>query len=408
MSEWKEYTLRDIINVKHGYAFKGEYFSEIPTNDILLSPGNFNIGGGFKSDKFKYYKGEYPASYILKEGDIIVTMTDLSKEGDTLGFSARIPKHKGIRYLHNQRLGLLQLNDEKFNKDFIYWLLRTREYQQFIVNSATGSTVKHTSPTRICDYNFSAPDYNTQTAIAEILSSLDDKIELNNQINKDLEALAQSLFKQWFVYFEFPNENGEPYRSSGGEMVDSEIGEIPKEWKVFYLNEIAKCFDNKRIPLSSLERNKRKGSFPYYGAASLMDYVDDFIFDGVYLLMGEDGSVTDNLGFPIIQYVFGKFWTNNHAHVLQGTYISTELLMCLMKNTNIEHLVTGAVQPKLNQGNMNKISIALPSDISIIKTIDLSLKSIFEQVRENISENFKLITLRDYLLPKLISGELEV
>ncbi len=119
MSEWKEYKLGDVLNVKHGFAFKGEFFSQVPTKDILLSPGNFNIGGGFKSDKFKFYNGNYPESYILKEDDVIVTMTDLSKEGDTLGYSAKIPSHQGIRYLHNQRLGLVELKDNSVNLNFI-------------------------------------------------------------------------------------------------------------------------------------------------------------------------------------------------------------------------------------------------------------------------------------------------
>lgn len=408
MTNWKEYKLEDIIKVKHGYAFKGAFFSKEPTDDILLSPGNFNIGGGFKSDKFKYYNGAYPESYILKEGDIIVTMTDLSKEGDTLGYSAKIPPHKGIKYLHNQRLGLIELIDIDFNMDFLYWLLRTREYQQFIVSSATGTTVKHTSPTRICEYVLKAPDYNTQTAIAETLSSLDDKIELNNKINQELENLAQTLFKQWFIDFEFPNQNGDPYKSSGGEMVDSELGEIPKGWEVGKLKEFVNCFDNKRVPLSSRERAIRKGNYPYYGAASLMDFIDDYLFDGVYVLMGEDGSVTDTNGYPVLQYVFGQFWVNNHAHVLQGTTISTELVMCLLKTTNIAHLVTGAVQPKLNQGNMNKISLAIPNDSNILNNLEINIKSIYESVRNNTQENQELTHLRDTLLPKLISGELEV
>ncbi len=408
MSEWREFKLGDIVSVKHGYAFKGEYFSEIPTLDILLTPGNFNIGGGFRQGKLKYYNGDYPKSYILNEGDVIVTMTDLSKEGDTLGYSAKIPKHNGIRYLHNQRIGLLQFLSENFSKDFIYWVLRSREYQKFIVNSATGSTVKHTSPSRICEYTFNSPDLPTQTVIAEILSSLDDKIELNNKINQELETLAQTLFKQWFIDFEFPNENGEPYKSSGGEMVDSELGEIPKGWEVNRLNEIADCFDNKRIPLSSMERNVRKGDYPYYGAASLMDYIDDYLFDGVYILMGEDGSVTDNLGYPVLQYVFGKFWVNNHAHVLKGRKISTELVLCLLKNTNISDLVTGAVQPKLNQGNMNKISIPLPQDLFIISNLEKLITEYYNLIRNNTLEINQLVTLRDILLPKLISGDLEI
>ncbi|MCZ2130358.1 MAG: restriction endonuclease subunit S, partial [Bacteroidia bacterium] len=210
MSEWKTYKLGDLIDVKHGFAFKGEFFSDEPTEDILLTPGNFKIGGGFKTDKFKYYKGDYPKSYVLKEGDILITMTDLSKAGDTLGYSAKIPKHTGINYLHNQRLGLVQFKSDNIDPDFLYWVLRTKPYQYYIVGSATGSTVKHTSPTRICSYEFQAPkDKGEQQQIAQILTLLDDKIELNLQMNQTLEAMAQAIFKEWFVNFNFPGFDGE-------------------------------------------------------------------------------------------------------------------------------------------------------------------------------------------------------
>jgi len=130
---WREFSLHDLINIKHGFAFKGEYFTDEPTEDILLTPGNFNIGDGFKADKLKYYRGGYPKEYVLNAGDIIITMTDLSKNGDTLGYSARVPATSGMRYLHNQRLGLVDIKSNQIDKDFLYWLLRTRNYQKFIV-----------------------------------------------------------------------------------------------------------------------------------------------------------------------------------------------------------------------------------------------------------------------------------
>lgn len=297
-----------------------------------------------------------------------------------------------------------KINKELVLPKYLFYTLKTYDLASLNVGSAVPSLTTEV----LNEVLISIPDFPTQTAIAEILSSLDDKIELNNKINQELETLAQTIFKQWFIDFEFPNENGESYKSSGGEMVDSALGEIPKGWRANKLNEIANCFDSKRIPLSSMERNIRKGAYPYYGAASLMDYIDDYIFDGIYLLMGEDGSVIDNKGFPILQYVFEKFWVNNHAHVLQGRKVSTELIMCLLRNTNIEDLVTGAVQPKLNQGNMNKISLALPNDINFIKTFENLISEYYDLVRNNIIETNELITLRDTLLPKLISGELEI
>lgn len=299
-------------------------------------------------------------------------------------------------------------NKDILNNEFLYYFLSSSLGQNEIHKKIVGAVQPKLPIYNINDIILNLPDLPTQTAIAEILSSLDDKIELNNKINQELENLAQTLFKQWFIDFEFPNEKGEPYKSSGGELVDSELGEIPKGWEVKQLKDFVNCYDNKRVPLSSRERAIRKGSYPYYGAASLMDYVDDYLFDGIYVLMGEDGSVTDANGYPVLQYVFGQFWVNNHAHVLQGTTISTELVMCLLKNTNISHLVTGAVQPKLNQGNMNKISLAIPNDLNILNSLEMNIKSIYESVRNNTQENQELTNLRDTLLPKLISGELEV
>lgn len=400
MSEWKEYKIEDFCEV---------------------------IGGGTPSTKEESYYGgniswitprdltNYKNRFISK-GERNITEAGLRNSSarllpkNTILLTSRAP----IGYLTisanevstNQGFKSLVVNPKIADFNFIYYLIKSNIEKIKLLG--TGTTFAEISGAVVKNLKFKIPDLSTQTAIAEILSSLDDKIELNNKINKELESLAQILFKQWFIDFEFPNENGEPYKSSGGEMVDSELGEIPKGWEVNRLNEIADCFDNKRIPLSSMERNIRKGDFPYYGAASLMDYIDDYLFDGVYILMGEDGSVTDNLGYPVLQYVFGKFWVNNHAHVLKGRKISTELVLCLLKNTNISDLVTGAVQPKLNQGNMNKISIPLPQDLYILTNLEKLITEYYNLIRNNTLEINQLVTLRDTLLPKLISGELEI
>src|SRR5690606_13511135 len=125
------------------------------------------------------------------------------------------------------------------SKEFIKYIVTDKAFQHYIYEYATGTTIKNVPLKAIREYSFNLPDLPTQTAIAEILSSLDDKIELNNKINQELENLAQTLFKQWFIEFEFPNENEEPYKSSGGEMAESELGEIPKGWEVKSLDEIA-------------------------------------------------------------------------------------------------------------------------------------------------------------------------
>ena len=220
--------------------------------------------------------------------------------------------------------------------------------------------------------------------------------------------MAQSLFKRWFVDFEFPNENGEPYKSSGGEMVESELGMIPKGWEVCQLSDISEIHDSKRVPLSKREREKRENIYPYYGAASLMDYVDDYIFDGEYVLMGEDGTVVDANGYPILQYVWGKFWVNNHAHVLTGKEpFSNHYLYLLLKTTNVSHMVTGAVQPKINQKNLNSLKCIIPNT-KLLNKFNSLVRYKFEIIKNLSEEKQDLIELRDTLLPKLMSGEIRV
>ncbi len=184
--EWKKCKLGNFINIKHGFAFKGEFISSKDNGKVVVTPGNFAIGGGFQEDKCKFYTGNFPEEYILKPNDLIVTMTDLSKEGDTLGYSAKVPNSNNRIYLHNQRIGLIEFKDSNIDKDFLYWYMRTYKYQKTITGSCTGSVIKHTSPNRICEVEINLPDLKTQQKIAKVLSAIDDKIELNNSINNNL------------------------------------------------------------------------------------------------------------------------------------------------------------------------------------------------------------------------------
>ena len=315
------------------------------------------------------------------------------------------PKFDGVCSTDIWVIDTREPNDSAF---FFYFFADNR-----IITEANNSSEGTRMPRARWDYleelEFPIPLLPEQQKIAKILSDLDSKIELNQNMNKTLEAIGQAIFKHWFVDFEFPNEEGKPYKSSGGKMVYSEeLGEeMPEGWEIKKLDEISDNFDSRRIPLSSRERDSRKGSFPYYGATSILDHVDDFIFDGTYVLMGEDGSVIDERGYPILQYVWGKFWVNNHAHVLRGKNISNELLYVFLKNTNVGHIVTGAVQPKINQNNMNKLQFTIPKPKTLLR-IQSILNSLFEKRKINFEEINNLSLIRNSLLPKLMSGKIRV
>lgn len=156
---WKNIQLSSIINVMHGFAFQGEHFSELPTARVLTTPGNFKVGGGAKIDKLKFYSDEGPLDpqYVLTPMDLILTMTDLSKMGDTLGFPAFVPALDSRSFLHNQRVGKVVPLGQFFPKHFLYCLFCDDRYRHHVVGAATGTSVKHTSPKRILSYVTALP-----------------------------------------------------------------------------------------------------------------------------------------------------------------------------------------------------------------------------------------------------------
>ncbi|NER80967.1 MAG: restriction endonuclease subunit S [Leptolyngbya sp. SIO1D8] len=193
---WRVGKLENFCDIKHGYAFKGEFITTEKTEQILLTPGNFRIGSGFNSSKYKYYvDDDYDKDYVLDSGDLIITMTDLSKEGDTLGYPAFVPRKVGSIFLHNQRLGKVVNN--QIDLFFLFFSLCRREYRSHILGSASGSTVRHTSPSRILDYQFVVPDEKLLGQFASVTGSLINKTFANHEqietLIKTRDALLPKL-----------------------------------------------------------------------------------------------------------------------------------------------------------------------------------------------------------------------
>ncbi len=294
----------------------------------------------------------------------------------------------------NQACCNLMIDEAIADYRFVYYAL-TNAYST-LASLANGGAQQNLNAQLIKDFEILLPDLQTQHRIADILSTIDDKIENNNRINHNLEEQAQALYKSWFIDFE-------PFKD--GKFIDSELGMIPNGWQVKNLVEISQLFDSKRKPLSGKDRDQMAKLYPYYGATSIMDYVDSYIFDGTYLLMGEDGSVMTEDGYPFLQYVTGKFWPNNHAHVLQGNNgFSTEMLHCALLRKVIKSSVTGAVQAKISQANMRKILFPCPSSV-ILKAFDSQLQTLYCQKRCIEAQNANLASLRDSMLPQLMSGQ---
>lgn len=392
MSEWKEYKLGEFIKVKHGFAFKGDYIVSDETDKILVTPGNFHIGGGFKSDKFKYYKSEdFPQDYILKSGDIVVTMTDLSKDSDTLGYSAIIPFSKNKKYLHNQRIGLVQFISDKVCPAFVYWLLRTKEYQSYIVGSASGTSIMHTSPSRIENYSCLFPPLDEQRRIAAILSSLDDKIDLLHRENATLEQMAETLFRQWFVM-----EAKEEWEEGKlGDWVVIKRGGSPRPindyisssgYRWLKISDVTNL--NSPYIFQTKEYIKESGlqKTVYLNKGSLV--LSNSATPGIPKILCVDSCIHDGwLYFP--KSSFSKIYL-----YLLFKYIREDLV----------NLGNGSIFTNLKTDILKDYKVVKP-DSKTLENFDHQVQPIFDKLYSNDIQIQTLIQTRDGLLPRLMSGE---
>ncbi len=210
-----------------------------------------------------------------------------------------------------------------------------------------------------------------------------------------------AIFKSWFIDFK-------PFQDEEFVYNEEPDIEIPEGREVKKFGDVAGFYDHKRELLSEIERQKRRGIYPYYGTNGVIDYIDDYIFDGKYLLVAEDGTVVDENGFAVSRLVEGKFWANNHVHVIQGkNNVPTEFLYLVLKYTPIEPYITGAVQPKLNQKNFAKMPVLLPPQ-PILQHFHFLVEPSFQKIILNQKQILTLKKIRDTLLPQLVFGRLRV
>lgn len=315
-------------------------------------------------------------------GDIIIT-----REAP-IGDVGMIPEN--TECCLGQRMVLLRANQSVCDNFYLLYSLQSLYVQhQISWSEGTGTTVSNLRIPHLEQIQIPYLPLEQQAKISSVLRALEEKIENNRRLNDNLLDQAQTLYKQHFPY--------------------SVQDDLPDGWRIGTVGEIIEIHDSKRIPLSGADRMKmEKKIYPYYGAASLMDYVDNYIFDGKYLLLGEDGTVVDDAGYPILQYVWGQFWVNNHAHILTGRLgFNVESLYMLFKQTPVKSIVTGAVQPKISQANLRSVQVVIPPEHNLKEYNDL-VEPLFSLLRANEEECKSLAALRDTLLPKLMSGEIDV
>lgn len=385
--------LGDFMRIKHGFAFKGDYITAEDNEIVLVTPGNFEIGGGFKEKKCKFFSGDYPKDYVLHADDLIVTMTDLSKQGDTLGYSARVPNSNRI-YLHNQRIGLVDVFNPNADKDYLYWFMRTPQYQKKIVATASGSTVKHTSPSRICDVEINLPSIDKQKKIASLLTSIEKKIHISERINDNLFAQMQALYAAWFIdCIPFGGIKPSSWQKTSIYTIADIIYGAPFSSKQFNT-------DGKGIPIIRIRDLKEQKVATY----TTEKHPKGYLLQAGDIVVGMDGE--------FVPYIWGsdEAWLNQRVCVFKNKrlkgkaflYFTIKPLLYAIEQTQVATTVI-----HIGKKDFDAFEITLP-DPRVLDSFDAITTPMVEKIVENRFEIKQLELLRDALLPKLMSGELDV
>lgn len=384
--EWKEVRLGDVCEIYGRIGFRG-----YTTNDLVdtpkegaisLSPKNI-INGELNLDKCTYIKWDkyYESPEIMiNPNEIIITKT-----GSSVGRTTFVRRVVHPMTLNPQLVVLKNISE---NAEFLSYYIKSALFQSVLKSIVVGSAIPTLSQKNLANLIINVPkEVAYQHRIASILSSLDRKIELNNKINADLEEMAQAIFKNWFVDFE-------PFKD--GKFVDSELGMIPEGWKVGCLGDLI------TIKYGKDHKKLEDGTFPVYGSGGLMRFVNSWLYNGESVLIPRKGTL-DN-----IMYVCEKFWT------VDTMFFSAPKMDYVMKYVynyikrfDFSKMNEGTSVPSNTAARLNKMQILIPTH-EVLEMYDETLCPIYNKRKMNDKESRTLSLLRDTLLPRFMSGELEV
>ncbi len=451
-ADWPNVRLSELIDIKHGWAFKGTHIVEdLDQGPIVVAIGNFDYSGGFRfeSTRLKRYTGEYPKDYKLKAGEILLAMTCQTAGGEILGIPGRIPEDENL-YLHNQRLGKVVIKDRSaVDDEFLYWLFLSKRFNHHLFTTATGTKILHTSPDKITSYKFNLPSLEEQKVIGQVLNSFSRKIATNRQINQTLEEIAQAIFKSWFVDFDpvkakiEAKANGrDPERAamcviSGktdaeldhlppdqlsqlsttaalfpDELTDSEIGPIPKGWRGSTIGKEFKATMGQSPPGHTY--NEAGEGMPFFQGRR--DFGWRYPTNRVYCTepkrYAKIGDTLLSVRAPVgdvnkatADCCIGRGIASlRHKSGCEAyTYYTMKRLGQYFSNFDTEGTVFGSI----NQKDLKAIKIISPNS-EILKIFSKIAGSFDHQILNHEKQINTLTQLRDTLLPKLLSGEIDL
>lgn len=417
-NEWKEYNLDElcleITDGSHSSPKTVEQgYSMASVKDMEYSKINLETCRKIsKEDYEKLVKGKCKPEI----NDVLI-----AKDGSYLKYVNVVKEDIDLVLLSS--IAILRPDIRKIDPDFFkYYLVNPIISQKLEQGYVSGSVIRRIVLKDFKKFKIRIPDIIVQKRIARILLDLDKKIEINNKINKKLEEMAQAIFKQWFVDFEFPNEDGKPYKSSGGEMVESELGMIPKGWETKKMEEVCVRINSGGTP-SRKKEEYYGGDIPWLKTKELLD---NFIFNSEEYITEKGLKESSAKVFPrntVLMAIYasptvGKLGIASSDVTFNQAMcgmVTNENMLCyeylylflLKERINLNNLASGSAQQNLSVTTIKNYTILVPN-IELIKQFKNVISNAFIKIENNSLENIRLSNIRDSILPKLMSGEIRV
>lgn len=400
--------LGDVLDVKRGTSLSGEFYAEAGER-IRLTLGNFNYpSGGFKENTSKkniYFTGDVKEEFILKKGDIITPLTE--QVSGLLGETAKIPKDD--LYIQSGDIGLIIPNEKLLNRLFAYYLLSSPIVKKQLDSAAQQTKIRHTSPEKIKDCEVWLPDMEHQKRTGILLDAINEKIINNNKINDELESMAKTIYDYWFLQFDFPDENGRPYKSSGGKMVwNNELKrELPEGWRVADLKDIASITMG-TSPKGDSINTDGKGIVFYQGKA---DFGNRFPVTRTYtsapIRYADANDILLSVRAPVgtLNIANKKCCIGRGLAAIHSKYSSFMYYIMLANQYKFDIYNNGGTTfGAITKDDLFGMRVVVPKEF-VIEKFEKRTNCINQEIFRNNDENQELISLRDFLLPLLMNGQ---
>ncbi|BCO12399.1 hypothetical protein RIMD111065_07550 [Aeromonas hydrophila] len=411
-SEWARVRLKDVANIRNGAGIKQFFFADV---GIPLARVTNFTDVSLDLKECVYVCPDHALKWnghTLKEGDVLVaTVGSWPPNWSSVVGKAVIVPLSASGALQNQNTSCVQAIDGVASQRFLYYVLRSVDFAFYAANSASGSANQARLPVaKLAEFEFNMPSLPEQTSIARILGALDDRIALLRDTNTTLETILQALFKSWFVDFDSVHARARGEQSAGltpevaslfpDSFEESELGMVPKGWTVGTLGDVVTIKGGKQLDKSLFDE---QGANPIFGGAGIMGQTTFKNATGFVITVGRVGAYCGQFFWHI-----GDAWVNNNAsHIIPVHIEQSVWVYQWLRAAKIDHIKKGAAQPFISNSDLAELKMVIPSDPVIDSFVDIA-SPIYEKMRLYQEQARSLSSLRDTLLPRLISGQLRL